>query len=221
MALDARPREAGNRVIVDDDRADDAVGDARRGRSPAPAPPSARRRRRARGSPRRRHAASAMSRIRLGGRGSMRLPDLRSADASPPLVQWLGPNDSGSSSPSVTVRRRPSGLTEIHRRLRSGKLAQALAAAAAGADRLRPVGDHQDRRDRLLAGRDHDADGRRLGALPLRIGGVLDIAAGIEPAALAREAGAHGEARIGRMGIGARGVGGRQHVGDVAHRSFT
>src|SRR5215468_6546813 len=63
----------------------------------------------------------------------------------------------------------PIGPTQIHRGVQPGKLAQTLPAAAAGPGQDRPVMNDEDLRDRLLARRDHDADGGRLRALPLRI----------------------------------------------------
>ena len=73
----------------------------------------------------------------------------------------------------------------------------------------RPVVDDEDFRNRLLAGCHHDADRRRLRALPLRIGGVLDVAAGVDAALLVEHRGADREARIRRVGHrphAARGV---------------
>ena len=78
----------------------------------------------------------------------------------------------------------------------AGELRQALAAAAARRADVGVLRDHRDRRDARLAGGDHRADGRGLGALALRIGGVLDVGAGVDPAAGAAQRGADREVRV-------------------------
>ena len=86
---------------------------------------------------------------------------------------------------------------------RSGaaEFAQFLAAAAAG--RHQPIARAHDRRfdDPPSAGQDHRGDRAGLGAGALRIGGVLDIAAGMDAPMLVLHRRADQKARIGRVGL--------------------
>ena len=152
VAGDRRPREAGQLVVADDLRVGDRVGDARRGPSRA----------------RCRRAAS-------GRRGSTRA--LAASSATLIRGRASAPKPSGSSSPSVTVRRGPPGRPRCTGVSGRGELRQALAAAAARRADVQAFGDDRDLGDLRVAGRDHRADRRRLGALALRVGGVLDVRA--------------------------------------------
>jgi hypothetical protein len=57
-----------------------------------------------------------------------------------------------------------------------------LAAAAAGRDGLGRHRAHRHRLDAAAAGGHHRGDGRGFGAPALRVGGVLDVAAGVDAA---------------------------------------
>ena len=89
-----------------------------------------------------------------------------------------GPNESGSSSPSVTSCAGPArGRRGGSARRRAGELAQALAAAAARRAQLAAGRGDDHLGDPAAAAGDERADRRRLGALALRVGGVLDVRA--------------------------------------------
>ena len=118
-----------------------------------------------------------------------------------------GPNDCGSSSPSVNVAPHALRPGDMDRRCSVGEFADALAAAAAGRAERLAVADDQDLGDAPLAGERHRGDRAGLGAGALRIGGVLDIAAGIDRAAFGAQRGADVKARIGRIGVGLRRLG--------------
>ena len=117
---------------------------------------------------------------------------------------------SGSSSPMVVVCDRAAGAPEVHRRVGRGELLQALAAAAARRADVELLGHHGDGADLALAGGDHRADGRRLRALALRIGGVLDVGADVDRPGGRAQRGADREVRVGRVGVAHDRVGGGQ-----------
>jgi len=77
------------------------------------------------------------------------------------------------------------------------------------------------------AGRHQHPDRGGLGALALRVGGVLDVATRVHPALLVEQSGTDREVRVRRMGVLARGAGGvdqplhAQVVGAAHQRSFT
>ena len=89
------------------------------------------------------------------------------------------------------------GAGEDHRGVGRRELGELLAAAAAGGDDLGAVGEHQHLGDARLPGGDHGGDRAGLGAGALRIGDVLDVAAGEDAAVRAADRGADLEARIG------------------------
>ena len=86
-----------------------------------------------------------------------------------------------------------------------GELADALPAAAAGRAQGLAIADDEDFGDPPLAGERHRRDRAGFGAGPLRIGGVLDVAAGKDRAAFRAQRRADTEMRIGRIGVGLRG----------------
>jgi hypothetical protein len=90
--------------------------------------------------------------------------------------------------------------------VRPAELGEALAATAAGAAQALPPGHHRHLGDSRLAGRHHGPDRRRLGALALRKGGVLDVAADEDAAAARPDSGTHREPRVRRMGVEAHGT---------------
>src|SRR4051812_11826179 len=83
-----------------------------------------------------------------------------------------------------------------------GELAQPLpASAAAGPDGF-AVADGQHCDDLVLAGGDHGGDRPGLGARPLRIGGVLDVATGEHLPARRANGGSYGESRVRGVSLG-------------------
>ena len=122
-------------------------------------------------------------------------------------------NDPGSSSPSVTVSDSAPGRPRYTGVVRPSELGQPLPAASArGADARPARADHGHRGDRRLAGGDQRAERRGLGALPLRVGGVLDVRAGVDRAAGRAHGGADLELRVRRVGVAHRRVGGAQQA---------
>ena len=78
-------------------------------------------------------------------------------------------------------RRRRAGCAQhVDRHVAPRELGEALPAAAAGRTGLDPAADHQRLDDPGLARGHHVADGGGFGALALRVGGVLDVAADID-----------------------------------------
>ncbi len=68
------------------------------------------------------------------------------------------------------------------RGLRTGKLADLLTATAAGRHQALAVSDHQHRLHLGATGQYHRAERAGLGTDTLRVGGVLDIASGMDTA---------------------------------------
>ena len=87
-----------------------------------------------------------------------------------------------------------------------GELTDLLAAAAAGGAQLVAAACHCHLGDAPLASHDHGHDGRGLGADPLWVGGVLDVAAAVDRTALAPHRGADVESGIGGVGRRPRGI---------------
>ena len=104
-----------------------------------------------------------------------------------------GPNDSGSSSASVVVRRTRSRSARWIGASSARELAQPLAAAAARRAQLAAGRGDDDLGDPPAAAGHERADRRRLRALALRVGGVLDVRAGVAAAVV----GAHARRRRG------------------------
>jgi hypothetical protein len=96
-----------------------------------------------------------------------------------------------------------------------GKLAQLLAAAAAGRDGLVGHRAHGHCQHAPAACGHHHGQGRGFGAPALRVGGVLDIAAGVDAALFVQHRRAHGKVRVRRVGLGAHGLGCGHQVGHV------
>ena len=119
-----------------------------------------------------------------------------------------------AASSSVVVRALAARRAEVDRAVERHELAQPLAAAAArDADRVR-VGDHRRLEHARAPGRDEHADRRRLRALALRVGRVLDVGAGVDRAVLGAQRGADVEARVRRVRAAHRlARGGDQRVG--------
>ena len=146
VAVDGRAREAGQLVVADADGVLHRVGDGAQARAQDDA-----------------HARRQVrAQARAGGLGAL-TPASSSSKAS------------GSSSPMVVVCIGPPGRPRYTGVSGVGELLQALAAAAARRADVELLGDDGDGADLALAGGDHRADGRRLGALALRVGGVLDV----------------------------------------------
>jgi hypothetical protein len=98
----------------------------------------------------------------------------------------------------------------VHGRLRRRELGEALAAAAAGRADLDLLGDDRGGGDLVLAGGHERADRRRLGALALGVGGVLDVRPGVDRPARRAQRSADLEARVGRVRVAHRPLGGPQ-----------
>ena len=158
-------------------------------------------------------------------RRSARNPGARSAttlstvtSASLPLPRSAGPKEKRQQLGHGLRQTRAVIAQHVHRDVGGGKLVEPLPAAAAGGAGRRPAADHRHLDDPPLAGRRHGADRRGLGALPLRIGGVLDIAPRWMRPLDARKRGTDAKAGIGRI----RGVARRRgRCKEVVHRSFT
>ena len=110
---------------------------------------------------------------------------------------------------------RESG--DVDRRAGRSELANALAAGAARRHQRRPVAEHQDAADGAPSVGDHGRDGACLGAGSDRIGGVLDVAAGMDDSALVAQRGTDAETGIGSVGALPRGERRREEVGDGGH----
>jgi len=94
-----------------------------------------------------------------------------------------------------------------------GEFANALAAAAAWRAQVLAVADDDDVDDAPLAGQRHRGDRAGLGARALRIGGVLDVAAGVDRAARSADRRADEKVRVRRVSAFARRLGrGEQRV---------
>ena len=104
------------------------------------------------------------------------------------------------------------GVDRVDRRLIGGEFAETLAAGATGGCGSNRVGDDERLDDFRFARRHAGADGDGFRAQALRIGGVLDIAAGIDPARSAAYGRADRKARIGRVRMRARGPGRGEEV---------
>ena len=120
----------------------------------------------------RRQRGQTMSGERRNGRIGVR------RHAGPPWVRCSGPNECGSNSSSVKLARTPSRPGDMDRRRRVGEFADALAAAAAGRAEPFAVADDENFRDAPPPGERHRRDRAGFRAGALRIGGVLDVAAG-------------------------------------------
>ena len=123
-----------------------------------------------------------------------------------------GPNDSGSSSASEVVRRTRSRSARWIG-ASAGELAQALAAAAARRALLLARRRHDDLDHAAAAARHHRPERRRLGALALRVGGVLDVGARVAAAVGGAHGGADGEVRVRRVGAAGGLAGEREELG--------
>ena len=161
MALHARAREARQVRIGDVDRVGDPLGNA----AEAGAQDDRDQRLRRRG-------AAADDRGRISGRRG-----------SPAKVDR--PERHGQQGAQGRGLAQPLRPAEMHRRLGLAELGQALTAAAARRAQIVAAADHRDLGDHPLAGGNHGADRTGLGALGLREGGVLDVAACVDAAAAA------------------------------------
>ena len=123
-----------------------------------------------------------------------------------------GPNDSGSSSASDVVRRTrsrsarwigASGPANSRSRWRQpphGEHSSALGAATTTSTTAAAPARH------------HRAERRRLRALALRVGGVLDVRARVAAAVVGAHGGADGEVRVRRVGARRRLAGERERA---------
>ena len=94
------------------------------------------------------------------------------------LPKCSGPNDCGQQLASVKLARTPSGPRHRSGVSGVGEFADSLPAAAAGRAKPLAVADDENFRDAPSARVAPSPDRARFGACALRIGGVLDVAAG-------------------------------------------
>ena len=151
-----------------------------------PATPGAREARAARRrAPRRRPRARRRARrgpSRARSRAAARARAASRARRGRAHARYSGPKERGSSASSVGGLARAGRRAQVDSASRLHELAQPLAAAAAGHADLVAVADHRGLGD-PRAPRGHErADRRRLGALALRVGGVLDVGADVDRA---------------------------------------
>mgnify|MGYP007122341119 CR=1 FL=1 len=81
----------------------------------------------------------------------------------------------------------------MHERFGAGEFADALPASAAWRHEFLARADHDDMADATFARHDHRGNRARLGAASLRVGGVLDIASGMNQSGFGDDRGADGE----------------------------
>ena len=132
--------------------------------------------------------------------------------------QWArcsGPNEPGSSSSTVNVRRTPSGPAAWTGVPGPGELPDPLAAAAAARRQALAVGDGEHLDDLALAGRDHRPDRRGLGADALGERGVLDVGTDVHGPRRGPHRGTDAEPGVRRVGVRLDGAGGGEQLGDV------
>ena len=117
----------------------------------------------------------------------------------PPMC--AGAKAPGSSAPTVVRARSPSRPARITGASGAANSASFCRQPPQGVTGRRAVGDHQHLGDLGAAGGDHRGDRAGLGAGALRIGDVLDVAAGEDAAVRAAHRRADPEARIGRWAL--------------------
>ena len=115
---------------------------------------------------------------------------------------WWGPKGHRRQRAEGSRAVQTIRTAEMILHVRRPEFADALAAAAAGRDEL-AVADDEDSAMRRSPASAIAAIAPASAQEPLRIGGVLDVAAGIDRAARAQRR-ADLEARIGRIGVAAR-----------------
>ena len=108
----------------------------------------------------------------------------------------------------------------MHARVGRRELDELLTTSPARRAELGAFGEHDDLDDRVITRGHHRPDGAGLRALADRIGGILDVAAGVEAPAGRAHARADAEARVGRVRVLERAPRELEHRID-AHRSFT
>ena len=138
---------------------------------------------------------------------------MRCVIARPPCRGTRARSCNGRSSPSVTVRMTPAGTARWTGASRDANSRSRCRHAPHGVGMPRdPSAITSDLGDPPTARRDHDADGGRLGALALGVGGVLHVRAGMDAALLVAQGGADRDtASTGRRR--ARGRRGRRRRG--------
>ena len=190
MALHARPRKARQVVVGDRRPARRSARRSHRARSPGRSRPGAAGRRRAR-----RITAAASSAGRGRGAAQVDRPERHGQQRRP----------ASSSRAARPARQDAPGSPGARTRPAAGGSRRRACKGLASADQ-------GELGDRPLAGRHHHPDRVGLGALALRIGGVLDVAAGEHLPAAPEDGRADGKARIGRVGALARGRRGRDQL---------
>ena len=101
-----------------------------------------------------------------------------------------GRRSAAAAPRASSSRARRSSAQQVDVGVERHELAQPLAAAAARHAGVLAVGDHRGLGDPRAARPRQRADRRRLGALALRVGGVLDVGADVDRAVLGAQRGA-------------------------------
>ena len=141
---------------------------------------------------------------RCGARSRMRAA-LRVDVVGQRHARCSGPKLCGSNSPSVKRAAHRVRIADDDRQVVARELAQLLAAAAARRRQLRPDADHRGGDDARAARRHQRRQRAGFGAQALRIGRVLDVAAGVHAPLFVEQRGADLKARV-------RGVGTLAHL---------
>jgi hypothetical protein len=120
--------------------------------------------------------------------------------------RFSGPKEAGSSSSRVKVRiRSPCSSAAVDFHIACRKLANFLAAAAAGRAERVAIAHHNHFSDACATRHDEVRDGGGFSAPALRISGVFDVAARMDTALFIAHGGADEEPGVGRVGFGACG----------------
>lgn len=130
--------------------------------------------------------------------------------------QMFRPERVGQQFAEREARAHALGSGDMDGRARVGEFANPLPATAAGRAEPVAVADDENFRDATFARQRHGADRARFRARALRVGGVLDVAAGIDRAARRAYRGADMEARIWGVGLALRRSGCVEQRGERA-----
>ena len=135
--------------------------------------------------------------------------------------RWPGPNECGSSSSSAKLARTPSRPATWMRVAASANSRMRWRQPPHGVHRSSPSPTTTISAILPLAGERHRGDRAGLGARALRIGGVLDVAAGVDRAARRADRRADEKARVRRVGALTRRLGGGEQRLEAVQRSLT
>ena len=130
--------------------------------------------------------------------------------------QMFRPERLGQQFAEREARAHALGSGDMDGRARAGEFANPLPATAAGRAEPVAVADDENFSDASFARQRHGADRARFRARALRVGGVLDVAAGIDRATRRAYRGADMEARIWGVGLDLRRSGCVEQRGERA-----